>query len=417
MRALRNLAFLLAAATACARSGANTGVDGGAPGEDGGEVLDSGADAGPEDAGPDGGPGDAGGSPDGGPDAGPPSDAGPPGDGGGDAGPCVPGACDDGLGASKCHAAPSGTGARYHLSVTGAGFADIGVCLYVVNPTGAVRGDVVVHGGGGGTSPEGTFNTAFTAAGFRVTDVAWDSDWELTGTGYPGSILVAAGRVRAVLDWTYAFIRTGNGAFCGHGYSGGTGAMLYAITHYGEGDSKLDHVQLMAGTPFGRIDQGCDPSVVPMATTLCPDIQNLAQPYPGWALGWIRTWTEDPSCALSPSAASLQAWSDQSIVSAGEQTTFAKTSTSSFYCQKNPNITVAGGTYVFGATGTNVAFTLPTDFLAPDGGVLCGAGQPCQPLIYCAPLTANCAGENVAGDPTAFADMVQDMSLNCTPKH
>ena len=193
--------------------------------------------------------------------------------------------------------------------------------------------------------------------------------------------------------------------------------MLYAITHYGEGDSKLDHVMLQAATPFARIDIGCDPNALPLARTVCPDVEDLDQHYVGNQIDIITASTHVQSCMGSPTASELQTLASQSIVSAGEQTTFTKTSISAFYCQRSPNLTIAGGTYFFGADNTNIATNLKTPSYNPDGSLRCAAGEACRPQIVCAPLSSSCNGESVERDPEIFDQMVADMKLNCIPRH
>lgn len=328
-----------------------------------------------------------------------------------------PGACDDGTGATACSAVPGASDKR-HLTVTGTGFVATGACVYILKPSGTLKGDIVTHGGGGGTNPMTVFNHDSTAAGFRVTDIAWDSPWEDTGVGHPGSILVAAGKVAAVLDWIYLNIRgsAASTAFCGEGFSGGSSAMLYAMTHYGEGDSKLDHVIVLATTPFGRIDLGCD-STTPAMATVCPSV-TISPVYNSAVAPAVGNWTHDTHCGnASPPASSTSAWQAQSIVSPGEQTAFTKTSLSAFFCQNNPNGTIAQGTLVFGGSNENLTMTLPNAFYNQDGTVRCAAGVACDPEIVCAPLTSSCSGEAVYTDPTMKAEIISDMQNNCINRH
>jgi hypothetical protein len=326
-----------------------------------------------------------------------------------------PGACDDGTGSTVC-TRTQGASARYHLTVKGSNFAPTGACLYTFNPKGTLKGDVVLQSGANGVAPIPIFNAPYNAAGLRATDIGWDTDWEQVGNAYPGSLLAAAGKMQAALDWIDANIR-GVGAatpFCAWAGSAGSGAMLYALTQYGEGDSKLDHVQVQAASPFSRLDVRCDPSVGPMATTLCPDVNNVSpNPPPG-----PRAYLHSNACMSSNvTQQQLNAWQAQSIVSQTEQTSFTKTTLSAFYCQSQPNFTVPGGTYFFGQQNTNINIDVPVDFLNPDGSVYCKANTPCHPYLYCAPLSSSCQGEIAFQDPKVKALEVSDMINNCVSKH
>jgi len=325
-----------------------------------------------------------------------------------------PGACNDGTGPQVCNKMQSST--VYHLTVEGSNFAPTGACLYVTNQTGTLTGDVVLQAGSTGTSPIPIFSQPFAAAGLRNTVVAWDSTWEQVGSAYPGSLLAAAGKMEAVLDWIYANIR-GSGAstaYCAWGASAGSSALLYAIAQYGEGDSKLDHVQVQAATPFARIDVLCNPTVPNIQQTVCPDVTNIAPnqyPGPGYYLHSSDCMTSNVT------QTELEAWAAQSIVSSTEQTSFHKTTISAFYCQNQPNFTVPQGTYFFGPTNTNISIDVPVNFYNPDGTVYCGANKPCHPYLYCAPTTSSCVGEVALQDPKVKALEIADMINNCTSMH
>jgi len=325
-----------------------------------------------------------------------------------------PGACDDGTGPTKCTQIAAST--VYHLTVTATNFATTGVCVYVTNQKGTLKGDVVMQSGAGGTSPIPLFTPAWTAAGLRTSALAWDSAWEQVGNAYPGSLLAAAGKLKAALDWIDANIRglTASTPFCAWAGSAGSSLMLYSLTHYGEGDAMLDHVQVQAATPYSRIDVLCNPSVGPLAATVCPDVTNLA---PNFIPG-PRTFLHNDSCMTSSvTQAELDEWHAQSIVSSTEQTSFRKTTLSAFYCQNQPNFTVAQGTYFFGAHNGKINIDVPVNFLNPDGSVYCPANSPCHPLVYCAPTTSSCVGEIAFGDPAVKALETSDMINNCVSKH
>jgi hypothetical protein len=325
-----------------------------------------------------------------------------------------PGACDDGLGPTACTALKNFS-AAHHLTVTGRGFNNTGACVYTFNQKGTLKGDVVVQSGSNGIAPSPIFNAGYQAGGLRAHDVGWDADWAQVGNGHPGNIMVAAGKMAAVIDWIDANLR-GVGAstpFCAWGGSQGSSAILYALMQYREGDSKLDHVQVQAATPFARIDVLCNPNVGPMATTVCPDVNNVApNQFPG-----PRSYLHNNACMSSNvTQAELDAWQAQSIVSSTEQTSYGKTTLSAFYCQNAPNKTIPQGTYLFGVQNTNININVPVDFLNPDGSVYCPANTACHPLIYCAPLSSSCVGEIAFQDPKVKALEVADMVNNCVKK-
>ena len=304
----------------------------------------------------------------------------------------------------------------YHLTVTASNFATTGVCVYVTNQKGTLKGDVVLQSGAGGTSPIPIFTPAWTSAGLRTSALGWDSAWEQVGDAYPGSLLAAAGKMKAALDWVDANIRgvAPTTPFCAWAGSAGSSAMLYALTHYGEGDSKLDHVQVQAATPYARIDVLCNPNVGPMANTVCPAVKNIA---PNFVPG-PRVFLHDNSCMTSSvTQQQLDAWHAQSIVSSTEQTSFGKTTLSAFYCQNQENFTIAQGTYFFGVHNGQINIDVPVNFLNPDGTVYCPANTPCHPMIYCAPTTASCSGEIAFQDPQVKALEASDMINNCVNKH
>ena len=184
--------------------------------------------------------------------------------------------------------------------------------------------------------------------------------------------------------------------------------------HYHEGDTKLDHVQVQAASPFARLDIRCDPNAPPVATTLCPADTNIAPNfYPG-----PRYYLHNNACmSSSVTPQELGQWHAQSIVSNSEQISFSKTTLSAFYCQNQPNFTVAQGTYLFGVDNTSISIDVPVDFLNPDGSVYCAANTPCHPLLYCAPTTSTCQGEIAFQDPKVKALQIQDMINNCVKKH
>src|SRR5262249_52753052 len=151
-------------------------------------------------------------------------------------------------------------------------------CVYTFNQKGTLKGDVIVQSGSNGIDPSPVFNQGYTGAGLRTSDVGWDSDWAQVGNAYPGNILAAAGKMKAVIDWVNAHIRgvSAPTPYCGWGGSQGSAAILYSLMHYHEGDTKLDHVQVQAASPFARLDIRCDPNAPAVSPTLCPADTSVA---------------------------------------------------------------------------------------------------------------------------------------------
>jgi hypothetical protein len=263
--------------------------------------------------------------------------------------------------------------ATYHIAITDpklGRFAPTGACLYVTDQTGTLMGDVLVLGGKGGTSALTSFNADYTGVGFRVTNIAVDADWEDTDPTdvLLGSFLNASNKIAAAANWIYAVVHlNADGqpagktlAFCGQGSSGGSSGMDYQISHDGEA-AKFDHIVLIAPSPFTRLDIGCDTSSpkVP-AATWCAWTPNPTSPvYGPKDAVKIGIQSHDANCGTAtPPAKSPAAWEAQSIVSTGEQISYANTSISVIVCQNGANQTQPLSTYRFGSDGERVTITL-----------------------------------------------------------
>jgi len=326
-----------------------------------------------------------------------------------------PGACDDGTGRTACTQAPPGATGRFHLTVLGTGFAPIGACVYVSEPTVGYTGDVVMHKGSTGQASWNTFNASHRGNGLRVSNLVWDSAWEDSGLGTgQRSPKTAALRVKAALAWIHQNVHVvgAAAAFCGAGTSGGSGALLYSIMHHGAGEL-FDHVQLQAATPMGRIDVGCTPRQAPVPTD-CPGV-SLSPSYSERSASNFRKWTNVRSCLkANRTQTDMNGWREASVASAGARRAFDKTSISAFWCQTSPNETLPQGALVFGAANDQISFSTRAPAFQPDGTQRCAANAACRPYLDCA---TQCAGEAATMDPAAFNRMVADMKLNCRPRH
>jgi hypothetical protein len=357
-----------------------------------------------------------------------------------------PVACDDGTGsAGSARACPisllKGTTSSYHLTVSGSGFATIGVCLYVTPSSCATSaGDILEFSGGEGTSP-GTVLNGFANESpdcFRLISVAWDSNWADNGltTGGPagmgGDVLAASKRPQAVIEWERSYLRSGAATpVCATGGSAGSSLLLYQVMH-NDGGKLLDHVQITSATPYARFDEGCDPDAGPEGTNVvCSALPATTDSQydfvqgsqnPG-AVKLVQGDTHDPNCDVSghtlssSERASLQA---MSLVTSGfTPITLNQTSLSVYMCSMVPNATQGQAVYVFGRDADRassgmgaytglISLDLSTDFYS------CKAGSTCVPHIVCDP---GCKTEGFAEPSSDRTELATDMKDNCVLRH
>ncbi len=142
---------------------------------------------------------------------------------------------------------------------------DLGFTYGYETPSGDLAGTIVLLEGGGGTNPymDPDYAQTYLQEGYQVVYLAWDTDWEFTGSGTGSSIKYAACRPATFLQYISQNLYS-RGGMCAQGDSAGSGAVAYALAWYGEG-SFLDNVELLSGPVFGDIEQGC---VVPNASTV-----------------------------------------------------------------------------------------------------------------------------------------------------
>jgi len=205
-----------------------------------------------------------------------------------------------------------------------------------------VRGTVVHFSGGGGEGFQGGGTTAYEQAGFRNVYVAWLTDWEQTQSL---GILAGACRPATILRWVFdepslhAASRTT--AFCGEGFSGGSGQLGYALAHYGLGDV-LDYVNELSGPPFARIDLGCDgdaPATAPVCST------DATMRLPAKLDPWENNVAPATCGATNIPAAELARWRADSI--AVGTVTYPKTEVQFYACTNRPTAVTAQGKLYF----------------------------------------------------------------------
>jgi len=218
------------------------------------------------------------------------------------------------------------------------------------------KGTIVLHPGAGGLDPSGgmshSFDQRYTADGYSVVTLAWASGWEDTGLTTK-SIRTAACRPATALNFILNTVSS-NGAKCAQGFSGGSGALGYALAAYGA-SSYLDKVVLEAGPVFSDIAQGCKVPKAPKLT-VCTSGQFGCAPqdtfsdspsYVGSVVAGMQVVTGQASCAgtatTTPSSAAQ--WKAQSIVDGTTKSSFTypHTSLAGWVCDNGLNNSAAEG--------------------------------------------------------------------------
>jgi len=231
---------------------------------------------------------------------------------------------------------------------------DLGFTYGYATPSNQVLGTIVLLTGAGGQdanqeSEKPNFATFYFNQNYRVVQLAWDKDWEdatngMTGSGVPAhDIKAAACRPATFLRHVYDKIYTAGG-MCAQGYSGGSGALGYALAWYGA--TYLDKAELLSGPVFSDIEQGCVKPAPTSPVTVCsgsPTWCQLGTPpgppyqapwpqsptYSGHPMNSMKTWTGDGTCVSGDpntgvtSATSNQKWLAMSIVDGTSNPSFS----------------------------------------------------------------------------------------------
>ena len=266
--------------------------------------------------------------------------------------------------------------------------------IAITQPSTTLRGTAVLHFGGGGTAffDQG-FPAGYLAAGLRVVQMRWATDWPASPGG---SIKAAACRPATVIQWAFdnAHAASRSLGFCVQGHSGGSGALGYALAHYGLG-SIIDYAMEDAGPVFGRIDYGCEPSLSGQSGTtryICPLQPNGPFAYSG-AASIINTWETSSTCGTpygDSSAADRARWAADSVVSPGATFAYPKTEVSFWYCANNSNEATGQGAYM-------------ADEVTTTKSINCIAGS--------------CQTEPYWTDPQGKQTMINAMATSCVPHH
>jgi hypothetical protein len=285
-----------------------------------------------------------------------------------------------GVAATTCPAnAPPGATCE-QLTVVGCPSIEneaIHATIALVPAQGTRKGTVVHFKGGGGEGFEETGLQQFGAAGLQQVLVSWATDWEQTQSL---GIKVAACRPATVLKWIFDDPTLHGGsrqlAFCGQGFSGGSGQLGYALAHYGMG-AYLDYVNELSGPPFARIDLGCDFSQ-PATAQVCGAADTMRLPTTN-----LNTWENTTTCgSTTPSAAEVAKWNSDSI-SVGGVYSYPQTDVEFFDCTNNSTaVTAMAQIYEQQITAAAVGYHCYTQADSCTGESLgAGAGAATQALI------------------------------------
>jgi len=282
---------------------------------------------------------------------------------------------------------------------------DLGFVLGYQTPGTTPNGTIVLLPGAGGQvagpGHENAYAADYRSAGYAIVELAWDSDWEdatngMTGSGVPAhNIQAAACRPATILN--YIFTQNSpfytSGGRCAQGFSGGSGAIGYALASYGA-DAYLDKVELQSGPVFGDIQQGCEVPPAPNVN-VCTDSSGSAAAWCklGSQAPWsdspayidspllsVQSWTGDSSCggASPTSSASNASWKAMSIVdgTSGPNFDYSNTLVTGWLCASvasgsgSMNNSTAQGQFFYeqvGATSTSLTVYAVQNCNGPEG--------------------------------------------------
>lgn len=266
----------------------------------------------------------------------------------------------------------------------------IDATLAIVAPLATPIGTIVQFSGSGGEGFHAAGLANYRAANYRQVLVGWRTDWEQTASH---GIKTAACRPATLMKWIFDEPRLHASsratAFCGEGFSGGSGQLGYLLADYGIGDY-LDYVNELSGPPFARIDLGCDGNA-PATATVCGDSVTMRLP-PSLNM-WENIATPLTCGATTASAAEVTRWHEDSIMSTGAVYAYPKTHVEFFDCTNS-------------ATAVTGMAQLFYDQMMQAGTTT---------LYHCYKAADGCMNEGLG--PTGNQSAIDAMLAGCTPRH
>ncbi len=291
--------------------------------------------------------------------------------------------------------APAGSSCK-QLSVTncpGIEAESITATIAILAPAvgGTVKGTITHLKGGGGEGFQTGGTPQYRDAGFRQVFVSWETDWEQTATH---GIKAAGCRPATVLRWIFDEPTLHNAsraaAFCGEGFSGGSGQLGYALAHYGLADY-LDYVNELSGPPFARLDLGCD-GAAPATATVCG--ATVTMQLPDKVGGWENVPAPLTCGSTSVPASELARWKADSIAVGGVYD-YPKTRVEFFDCTNNATAVTAMGQLYYDQ-------------------IVLGEGGTSRTAFHCYSAADGCQGEALG---SGAQDATRAMVDGCIPRH
>ena len=273
---------------------------------------------------------------------------------------------------------------------------------------GSPNGTIVIHGQAGGTTylPGSWDNYFVNTAGFRTIDVKWATNWEDTGTGNPGSILLAACRPATVFNYVFTHYHASDRTtgICGMGVSAGAAAQAYGLAHFATG-SFFDYVQADSGPALDDIHLGCFDNGS-TTETVCPGFPGTANYPPGAT--FTNQISHTTTCQNSPVLGSPDdiIWTDESLLSAVVDTpllNYAQTPVGGFYCPDFNEAAGQGAIWLNAITSTITGLTCRNGCGNEDYWLQSGTLVPANLLAMEQDVVTNCVPRHAAATPTPTA--------------